>query len=39
LTDEAYYAEENMLTLRNTRIGNMLGLCGLTCRPARRASA
>jgi aspartyl-tRNA(Asn)/glutamyl-tRNA(Gln) amidotransferase subunit A len=28
--DDAYYAEENMLTLRNTRIGNMLGLCGIS---------
>ncbi len=30
LADEDYYAEENMLTLRNTRIGNMLGLCGIS---------
>jgi aspartyl-tRNA(Asn)/glutamyl-tRNA(Gln) amidotransferase subunit A len=30
LTDDAYYAEENLLTLRNTRIGNMLDLCGIT---------
>lgn len=28
--DEAYYTTENLLTLRNTRIGNMLGLCALT---------
>lgn len=30
LRDEAYYTTENLLTLRNTRIGNMLGLCALT---------
>lgn len=30
LTDEAYYVTENLLTLRNTRIGNLMGLCGLT---------
>lgn len=30
LADEDYYAEENMLTLRNTRIGNMLDLCGIS---------
>lgn len=30
LADEDYYAEENMLTLRNTRIGNMLALCGIS---------
>lgn len=30
LADEAYYTTENLLTLRNTRIGNMLGLCALT---------
>jgi aspartyl-tRNA(Asn)/glutamyl-tRNA(Gln) amidotransferase subunit A len=30
LADDSYYTEENMLTLRNTRIGNMLGLCGLS---------
>lgn len=28
--DETYYTTENLLTLRNTRIGNMLGLCALT---------
>ncbi|MFV0360321.1 amidase [Tropicimonas sp.] len=28
--DPAYFAEENLLTLRNTRIGNMMGLCALT---------
>ena len=25
-----YYTAENLMTLRNTRIGNMLGLCALT---------
>ncbi len=25
-----YFVEENLLALRNTRIGNLLGLCGLT---------
>ncbi len=30
LTDEAYYVTENLLALRNTRVGNVLGLCGLT---------
>ena len=29
-TDEDYYVTENLLALRNTRIGNLLGLCGLT---------
>lgn len=29
-TDSAYYQRSNLLTLRNTRIGNLLGLCGLT---------
>lgn len=30
LTDEAYYVSENLLTLRNTRVGNLTGGCGLT---------
>ncbi|SUZ32806.1 Putative amidase AmiD [Roseibaca ekhonensis] len=30
MADEGYYATENLLTLRNTRIANMLGLCALT---------
>ncbi|MDO6731522.1 amidase family protein [Marinovum sp. 2_MG-2023] len=30
LTDDAYYVTENLLTLRNTRIGNLMGGCGLT---------
>lgn len=30
LTDHAYFSTENLLTLRNTRIGNLLGLCALT---------
>ena len=28
--DEAYFTERNLLTLRNTRIGNLMGLAGLT---------
>lgn len=28
--DEAYYVEENLRALRNTRIGNLLGLCAIT---------
>ena len=31
LTDDPdYYKSENLMALRNTRIGNLLGLCGLT---------
>ena len=30
LTDQEYYVTENLMALRNTRVGNMLGLCGLT---------
>ena len=30
MTDETYYVTENLLALRNTRIGNMMGLCALT---------
>jgi aspartyl-tRNA(Asn)/glutamyl-tRNA(Gln) amidotransferase subunit A len=30
MSDTDYYVSENLLTLRNARIGNMLGLCGLT---------
>ncbi len=30
LSDEAYFAKENLLALRNTRIGNLLGLSSLT---------
>ena len=29
-TESAYYRTENLLTLRNTRIGNLMGLPGLT---------
>lgn len=29
-TDEGYYVTENLLSLRNTRVANMLGLCSLT---------
>lgn len=28
--DHAYYVSENLLTLRNTRIANLMGLCSLT---------
>jgi aspartyl-tRNA(Asn)/glutamyl-tRNA(Gln) amidotransferase subunit A len=30
LTDSDYYVTENLLTLRNTRIGNLMGLCVLS---------
>jgi len=30
LADHGYFTSENLLTLRNTRIGNLMGLCGLT---------
>jgi aspartyl-tRNA(Asn)/glutamyl-tRNA(Gln) amidotransferase subunit A len=30
MEDDAYYVAENLLTLRNTRIGNLFGLCALT---------
>lgn len=30
LTDPDYFISENLLALRNTRIGNLMGLCGLT---------
>ncbi len=30
MEDPAHFATENLLTLRNTRIANMLGLCALT---------
>ncbi len=30
LSDPDYFATENLLTLRNTRVGNLLGLCALT---------
>ena len=30
MVDEEYYVTENLLTLRNTRIGNLMGSCGLT---------
>ncbi|SDW15480.1 amidase [Roseicitreum antarcticum] len=30
MSDHAYYGVENLLTLRNTRIGNLMGLCVLT---------
>lgn len=28
--DPDYYVSENLLALRNTRVGNLMGLCGLT---------
>ncbi len=37
MRDHAYFTTENLLTLRNTRIGNLLGLCALTL-PAGRPS-
>jgi aspartyl-tRNA(Asn)/glutamyl-tRNA(Gln) amidotransferase subunit A len=30
MNDEAYYVTENLLTLRNTRVGNLMGLCAVT---------
>lgn len=30
MEDTDYYVTENLLTLRNTRVGNLMGLCGLT---------
>ena len=30
LADLAFFAAENLMTLRNTRIGNLMGLCALT---------
>ncbi|MEO8530222.1 MAG: amidase family protein, partial [Deltaproteobacteria bacterium] len=30
LSDESYFATENLLALRNTRIGNLLNICGVT---------
>lgn len=30
LSDSDYYITENLLSLRNTRIGNLLGLCAIT---------
>ncbi len=30
MEDDAYYVSENLLSLRNTRIGNLMGLCALT---------
>ena len=29
-TDHDYYVTENLLSLRNTRIGNLMGLCSLS---------
>lgn len=30
MEDDAYYVTENLLALRNTRIGNLMGLCAMT---------
>lgn len=30
LSDDEYYVTENLLALRNTRVGNLLGLCAVT---------
>jgi aspartyl-tRNA(Asn)/glutamyl-tRNA(Gln) amidotransferase subunit A len=30
LTDDAYYVTENLLALRNTRIGSLMGVCAMT---------
>ncbi len=38
LNDSDYYVTENLLALRNTRIGNLMGACGLTL-PTGTASA
>ncbi|MBL4751578.1 MAG: amidase [Amylibacter sp.] len=37
LTDSDYYIRANLLALRNTRIGNLMGLCSLTL-PTKHAS-
>jgi aspartyl-tRNA(Asn)/glutamyl-tRNA(Gln) amidotransferase subunit A len=30
MTDDGYYVTENLLSLRNTRIGNLMGVCTMT---------
>ncbi len=30
MTDDAYYLTENLLALRNTRVGNLMGLCAMS---------
>ena len=30
LNDDDYYITENLMALRNTRIGNLMGVCALT---------
>lgn len=37
IADDDYYVTENLLSLRNTRIGNLLGVCSLTI-PAGKPS-
>ena len=29
-SDDDYFVTENLLTLRNTRVGNLMGLCAIT---------
>lgn len=36
-TDSAFYQRINLLALRNTRIGNLMGLCGLTLPTAAKS--
>lgn len=37
MSDQDYYATENLLALRNTRIGNLMGVCGLSLPTGRSA--
>ena len=30
MNDDDYFVTENLLTLRNTRVGNLMGLCAVT---------
>ena len=30
MSDQEYYITENLLALRNTRVGNLMGLCGVS---------
>ena len=30
LSDQEYFTQENLLSLRNTRIGNLFGVCAVT---------
>ena len=29
-SDNGYYVSQNLMALRNTRIGNLMGICSLT---------